>query len=115
MMTAAIVHRNISSKKERYDDGVVSYLKANTEPDDDVLIIGNYAWPYLAADRKTDNRFFFQWPPISVSEELFQEFLNDMEAHPSDIVILAEHENSELKIPGEGVIYDTLEKLEHIV
>ena len=112
MMTAAIVHRNISSKKERYDDGVVSYLKANTEPDDDVLIIGNYAWPYLAADRKTDNRFFFQWPPISVSEELFQEFLNDMEAHPSDIVILAEHENSELKIPGEGVIYDTLEKLE---
>lgn len=113
MMTAAAVgHREISSRRERYDDGVVPYLLENTNKDDDVLIVGNYAWPYLAADRTTENRFFFQWPPIRISDELYQEFLSELDVHPSDVIILAEYENSQLKIPGEGKIYDTLEMLE---
>ncbi len=112
LTAAAIGHRTISSRRERYDDGVVPYMTEHTEKTDDVLIIGNYCWPYLAADRMTENRFFFQWPPISVSDELYREFLSELEEHPSDVVILAEHENSELKIPGEGKIYDMLESLE---
>ena len=101
----------MSNLRPRYNDGVVPYLAEQTEKSEDVLIIGNYAWPYLAADRTTQNRFFFQWPPIQGSYELYQEFLSELDEHPSDVVILAEHENAELKIPGEGKIDSMLEKL----
>ena len=111
LASAAVAHRAVSNLRPRYNDGVVPYLAEQTEKSDDVLIIGNYAWPYLAADRTTQNRFFFQWPPIQVSDELYQEFLSELDEHPSDVVILAEHENAELKIPGEGKIDSMLEKL----
>ncbi len=111
LVAGAVGHRALSNRKERYEDGVVPYLTENTTEEDDVLIIGNYAWPYLAADRSTENRFFFQWPPIWVSDEIYAEFLHDLETHPSDVVILAEHENGLLLIPGEGKIDDTLSLL----
>ena len=111
LASAAVAHRAVSNLRPRYNDGVVPYLTEQTEEGDDVLIIGNYAWPYLAADRTTQNRFFFQWPPIQVSDELYQEFLAELNQHPSDYVILAEHENAELKIPGEGKIDNMLEML----
>ena len=111
LATAAVAHRAVSNLRPRYNDGVVAYLTEQTEEQDDVLIIGNYAWPYLAADRATQNRFFFQWPPIQVSDELYQEFLAELNQHPSDYIILAEHENAELKIPGEGKIDNMLEML----
>ena len=108
LATAAVAHRAVSNLRPRYNDGVVDYLTEQTEETDDVLIIGNYAWPYLAADRTTQNRFFFQWPPIQVSDELYREFLAELNQHPSDFIILAEHENAELKIPGEGKIDNML-------
>ena len=111
LASAAVAHRAVSNLRPRYNDGVVPYLTEHTDKSDDVLIIGNYAWPYLAADRTTQNRFFFQWPPIQVSDELYQEFLSELNRHPSDFVILAEHENAELKIPGEGKIDNMLEIL----
>ena len=104
LASAAVAHRAVSNLRPRYNDGVVPYLTKQTEESDDILIIGNYAWPYLAADRTTQNRFFFQWPPIQVSDELYRQFLEELDRHPSDVVILAEHENAELKIPGEGKI-----------
>ena len=108
LATAAVAHRAVSNLRPRYNDGVVAYLTEQTEETDDVLIIGNYAWPYLAADRTTQNRFFFRWPPIQVSDELYREFLAELNQHPSDFIILAEHENAELKIPGEGKIDNML-------
>ena len=111
LASAAVAHRAVSNLRPRYNDGVVPYLTEQTEESDDVLIIGNYAWPYLAADRTTQNRFFFQWPPIQVSDELYRQFLEELDRHPSDVVILAEHENAELKIPGEGKIDNMLKML----
>ena len=111
LASAAVAHRAVSNLRPRYNDGVVPYLTERTEESDDVLIIGNYAWPYLAADRMTQNRFFFQWPPIQVSDELYRQFLEELDRHPSDVVILAEHENAELKIPGEGKIDNMLKML----
>ena len=111
LASAAVAHRAVSNLRPRYNDGVVPYLTERTEESDDVLIIGNYAWPYLAADRTTQNRFFFQWPPIQVSDELYRQFLEELDRHPSDVVILAEHENAELKIPGEGKIDNMLKML----
>ena len=111
LTVGAVGHRALSSRKERYQDGIAPYLVEQTTEEDDVLIIGNFVWPYLAADRETENRFFFQWPPIRVSDELYEEFLSDLQNRPSDVIILAEHENGLLKIPGEGKIDGALELL----
>ena len=111
---AAAAHRYRSNLGNTGDEGVVRYLKENTEESDTVLTIGNYAWPYIAANRTTENRFFFQWPPIQVSDELYEEFLLELQTHPSDVVILPESENSKLQIPGEGKIDHALELLEEL-
>ena len=112
LVSASAAHRYMSNRNGTGDAVVVRYLKENTTEEDTVLIVGNYAWPYIAADRTTENRFFFQWPPIDVSDELYAEFLTELEDHPSDIVILPEEENSKLQIPGEGKIDQALELLE---
>ena len=104
----------MSNRNNTEEDIVVRYLKEQTTEDDRVLIVGNYAWPYVAADRTTDNRFFFQWPPIQVSDELYAEFLEELEIHPSNVVVLPENENSKLQIPGEGKIDRALELLEQM-
>ncbi len=107
MMITAIGHREISNHQERYDDGVVPFMIEETDEDDDVLIVGNYAWPYLAADRKTENKYFFQWPPIKLSDSLYEDFLTELETHPSDVIIFPEKENEVLQIPND-------EKFDHI-
>ena len=114
MVGAAAVHRYRSNLQNPEDVVVVRYVKENTEQTDTILTIGNYAWPYIAADRTTENRFFFQWPPIQVSDALYEEFLEELRVHPSDFVILPEAENSELQIPGEGKIDDALSMLEEM-
>ena len=114
LASAAAAHRYMSNRRNTQDEIVVQYLKENTTESDTVLIIGNYAWPYLAAERTTENRFFFQWPPIHVSEKLYEEFLTELEIHPSDVVILPENENAKLQIPGEGEINHSLEVLEEM-
>ncbi|MBQ9664091.1 MAG: hypothetical protein IJV40_13160 [Oscillospiraceae bacterium] len=114
LVAAAAGHRYLSNRNNTEEDIVVRYLKEQTTEDDRVLIVGNYAWPYVAADRTTDNRFFFQWPPIQVSDELYAEFLEELEIHPSNVVVLPENENSKLQIPGEGKIDRALELLEQM-
>ena len=114
MVGAAVAHRYISNRGNTGDEPVIRYVKENTEPTDTILTIGNYAWPYVATDRTTENRFFFQWPPIQVSDELYEEFLEELRIHPSDVVILPENENAKLQIPGEGKIENALALLEEM-
>ena len=112
LVCALVGFRAVSLTRVHDDDGVVAFLKENTDPDDDVLIIGNYAWPYVAADRSTDNRFFFQWPPVQVSDELYDMFIDEIGRHPSDVVVLPEHENAMLGIPKSKKITTIIKLLE---
>ena len=64
------------------------YLKENTRPENDVLIIGNISWYYLLADRKTENRFFYQLPPAEISDQLRDEFYQELRQKPSDWIVL---------------------------
>ena len=40
------------------------------------------------ADRKTENRFFYQLPPLEISDELYTSFLKEIEKKPSQMIIL---------------------------
>lgn len=65
-----------------------SYLQENTNENDDVLIIGNDVKYYLVSERKTNNKYFYQTPPINVSYNIYQEFVDELEKNNSDYIIV---------------------------
>ena len=72
----------------RRADDYAAYLKENTTAEDDVLVIGNSSWYYLLADRKTQNQFFYQLPPLEISDQLRDEFYEELRQKPSDCIVL---------------------------
>lgn len=88
MLLGAIVFRAYRDKTPVTNEPVIEYLSKQTEPDDDVLVLGNNAWIYLAADRKTENPFFYQSPPIEISDEVYQEFIQKLRQTPSDYIVM---------------------------
>lgn len=66
----------------------VAYLRENTLPDDDVLVLNNYCEIYLQSDRYTRNRFIYQTQLIRTSDALYREFLNELRVHPSDVILI---------------------------
>ena len=63
------------------------FLCSNTKKEDDVLVLGNNVLTYINSDRHTTNKFFYQEPPIDVSDKLYQEFISELEINPSDYII----------------------------
>ena len=87
IVAGAVSYRLVFSYSAE-DDRLTAYLKDNTATEDDVLIIGNSSWYYLLADRKTENRFFYQLPPMEISEQLRDDFYEELRQRPSDWIIL---------------------------
>ena len=74
------------------EEPITVFLRENTEQNDDVLVLGKSLGYYIQAGRKTENRFFYQLPPLEISQELRDEFKQELRTHPSDCIIL----------PGDG-------------
>ena len=89
ILTVITATENTVPKEERVwmSTPAGTYLKETTVPDDDVLILGNYCLLYHEADRYTDNRFFFQTPPIDTSDALCDAFLKELERVSSDVIL----------------------------
>ena len=66
---------------------MAQYLLQNTREGDDVLILGNSCWLYLTTGRYTENRFFYQTPPVQVSEEMKHAFLAELRGKTPDLVM----------------------------
>ncbi len=87
ILAAAFLYRGLSAG-EPLQETAVQYILGHTEKDDDVLILGNSCWYYLESDRKTENRFFYQLPPAEISEEIYDQFILELAAQPSRLVLL---------------------------
>ena len=88
ILIGAFGYRRLSSGAPETEP-VTAYLQTHTKRDDDVLILGKSLGYYIQADRKTENRFFYQLPPLEISQELRDEFKDELRRHPSDFVILS--------------------------
>ena len=88
LLAAGAVSYRIVFSYSAEDDQLTAYLKENTNAEDDVLIIGNSSWYYLLADRKTENRFFYQLPPVEISDRLRDEFYEELRQKQSDWIAL---------------------------
>lgn len=64
------------------------YLSENTSEENDVLIVGNDVKYYLLADRKTENKYFYQTPPIKLSDKIYEGFMEELERCPSDTIVV---------------------------
>ena len=63
------------------------YLSENTKKTDDILIIGNAASYYINSDCHTNNKYFYQEPPIDLDDNLFEEFMLEVKTKPSEYII----------------------------
>ncbi len=99
---AAFFYRRISPGQQ--EDPVVRVLLERTAPEDDVLVLGNSCWYYLEADRKTENRFFYQLPPLEISDELCAAFESELDRVPPDAILLPgseeEREWTDIRLKG---------------
>ncbi len=82
-----VAWQTVHRVKNRPEEPVERWLKENTDKNSDVLVLGNSVWVYLVSDRHTGNRYFYQTPPVAVSEVLYEDFLAELEMKPSDVVV----------------------------
>lgn len=88
----------------------VNYINENTEKKDDVIVIGNECYNYFYTGRKTANKFFYQTPPIYVSEKIANEFLDELMSKPSDYIIAyGERRENKYNDSVEGKVFKYLE------
>ena len=87
ILSGAFTYRRISDRGPEIET-VTAYLAENTEQNDDVLVLGKSLGYYIQADRKTENRFFYQLPPLEISQALRDEFKEELRIHPSDYIII---------------------------
>ena len=96
------------SAEERISIPVSALLQGQTEADDDVLALGNNAWLYLDTDRSTENRYFYQTPPIEISQTLREDFLRELREHPSDVIVSYDGDFSEAAGDWRSEVFDAL-------
>lgn len=74
----------------RFYEPLAEYIEAHSDTDDDVLVIGNRVITYLESNRTTKNKFFYQAPPVTVSDKLYAEFMQELDAKQPDLVIITQ-------------------------
>lgn len=85
------------------------YILTNTSENDDVLIIGNRVAHYLYTNRHTLNKFFYQAPPVDVSDVIYKDFLDEFNENKSDFVIFERYKLEESKMLDFWTYLNSLE------
>ena len=92
---------DIESKAGYYDGPVVTYVKENTSPDDDVIYFFGNGLFYICSDRYTDQKFFYQFP-LTYNKDLYYEFIEDLKTDTPDmLVFLNDNSSKEGEVPEE--------------
>ncbi|MGN1167821.1 MAG: hypothetical protein ACI4S2_15490 [Lachnospiraceae bacterium] len=78
------------------------YMREQTNPEDNVLVLGNNCIYYLEGERYTTNRYFYQTPVINVSDEHYEEFVQELrDTLPDEVFMIGVREELE-EFNGEG-------------
>ena len=59
--------------------------------------MGNYCKYYFDAQRYTSNRFFYQTPIINVSANMYEQFVEELNADLPDVIVSFDDIESQLK------------------
>lgn len=69
-------------------DAATDYLRKYTNPKDNVLILGNACFDYLNSGRMYSGKYFYQTPPINVSEHTWEEFMEDFKKNNPEVILI---------------------------
>ena len=69
-------------------DAATDYLRKYTNPKDNVLILGNACYGYLNSGRMYSGKYFYQTPPINVSEHTWEEFMEDFKKNNPEVILI---------------------------
>ena len=95
VLAAAVGYRTMKQPVVENEDVLLQFLREETLPEENILILGNSCRYYLLAERGTSCRFFYQTPPIELSEELYLAFIDELKANPPDRIIIPYGEDAE--------------------
>lgn len=97
-----------------FENDITKYLKENTTESDEVVILGNDVKYYLFANRDSNFKYFYQDPPIEVSDVIFEEVSLQMyEETPDCVLILRDKENALSLQSNLGSIFRQLEEMKN--
>ena len=83
-------HMNIVSYAvypNAYDEEIVKYIKANSNENDNVLMLENVCFLYNLSNRKYDGKYAYQYPIILVDNKIYNEIMEEIEENKPDLVI----------------------------
>ena len=90
---------------------LTEYIKDNSSEEDDVLIVGNDSKYYLLADRYTKNKYFYQTPPIKINDDIYKEFMEEVEECNSELIVVMGNKEACLEREDNlGAVYHYFEE-----
>jgi hypothetical protein len=85
---------NIKSAKKSDMQRLVNIVENNTDDSDSLIVFGNHCQLYLFLDLKIASRYIYQYPPINIDANIFNEFKKDIDNKP-DVIIINDRYNVE--------------------
>ncbi len=78
--------KKLYTKEEKVEE-IVSWIKENTEKDDNVLILMNDCMIYNYSERKYDGKYIYQTPIFAVDRKLVEELMIEIEENKPKIIV----------------------------
>lgn len=75
--------REYSSENKQIE----TIVESLTDADDEILVIGSKCWVYNHTERKAANRYIFQWPVVTISDELSADFQKVFAENPPALIM----------------------------
>lgn len=94
--------------KHENQNTIIRYLQEETDPDADVLVLGNFVAYNIASERYTKQRFFFQDPVIQQYSVLQDAFTRDFTSNPPEYVVQQDYRRDWLSVCGLSEIESLL-------
>ena len=66
---------------------ILNIVEDLTDSDDEILVIGSKCWVYNHAERKAANRYIFQWPVVTISDEFNADFQKVFAENPPALIM----------------------------
>lgn len=87
LVLARDAFRGVYVPSDECIDNVVSFVKANSNESDEILVVGNDNRIYILSERLSASKYSYQDPITSVSESIYNEFYDEIQNNNPKIII----------------------------
>lgn len=80
---------NNFSNDSTEENQLSTYIKANSTIDQEIIVVGNNVSVYLLSERKASSKYIYQYPISMISENIMNEFINEIHVSKPKLIILS--------------------------